>query len=138
MDTRLRRCFTAAAAVAAAAATLALSACMTVVIEARDGQVRVERGFGVLRVELPAAETAITGAVSGTGIAFTPLGWHIGYARQRWAAMGPQCRAVVWLDGTQLDAASRRWLGTLPQVCPLELASAPCSVDEPCNRGEER
>lgn len=112
---------------ALAAGALPLSGCMTVIIEAQDAPVRVERGFGVLRVELPPAETAVSGHLSGAGIAFTPLGWHVGYTSQRWAAMGPQCHAAVWLDGTGLDPEARRWLAGLQQVCTLE-TTAPAAT----------
>lgn len=122
-------------AVGLLAAALGLSACMTVLIQAPDGAVRVEHGLGFLRIELPSTQTAISGAVSGVGMAVTPLGWHVGYARQRWAVMGPQCQAVLWLDSATLDAGTRRWLSALDQVCALDTAVAACPSDGTCRPG---
>ncbi|MDP1533678.1 MAG: hypothetical protein Q8L92_08875, partial [Rubrivivax sp.] len=73
--------------------------------------------------------------VAGVGLAATPLGWHVGYARQRWAVMGPQCSAVLWLDSATLDAETRRWLSRLDQVCALDSAVAACRSDGTCTRG---
>lgn len=118
------------------AAALGLSACMTVVIEARDGPVRIERGVGFLRVELPPAKTVVLGSVSGVGLASTPLGLHVGYARQRWAVMGQDCGAVVWFEGATPNAKEKRWLATLNTVCSIDSVRLVCLSNGTCARGD--
>ena len=98
---------------------LSLSACMTVHIDAGDADLRVVRHVGLLHVEVKAPERAVVGSLSGIGVAGTPLGWSAGYTRQRWAAIGPQCRAVLWIDGP-LDADTRADLERVARVCVLD------------------
>lgn len=79
---------TLSASLAVWAAVLALAGCMNVRIESPGQPVRVVRHVGVLRVEVPAAQQAVVGSLTGVGIAGTPLGWTGGYTRLRWAALG--------------------------------------------------
>lgn len=104
---------------AALLSVVALVGCMTVHIDAGDADLRVVRHVGVLHVELQSPQRAVVGTLSGIGLAGTPLGWSAGYTRQRWAAIGPQCRAVVWLDGP-LDHETRRDLERVARVCLLD------------------
>lgn len=99
------------------AAATASAGCMTVHIDSAGAPVRVVRHFGSLRIELPPADTAVVGTLSGTGIAATPLGWSAGHTRQRWAAVGPQCRAILWLSDAAVGIEARTWLSSLAGVC---------------------
>lgn len=111
---------TLSASLAVWAAVLALAGCMNVRIESPGQPVRVVRHVGVLRVEVPAAQQAVVGSLTGVGIAGTPLGWTGGYARLRWAALGTECRAVVFLEpGAQLDLQARRALAEVAGACLL-------------------
>ena len=98
----------------------ALPGCMTVRIESPAAEVRVLRHVGLLRIELPPHDKALVGALSGFGLAGTPLGWSAGYTRQRWAAMGPQCRAVLWVEQGEVDPATRAALSAVAGVCLAE------------------
>ncbi len=104
---------------AALLSVVALAGCMTVHIDAGDADLRVVRHVGVLHVELQSPQRAVVGTLSGIGLAGTPLGWSAGYTRQRWAAIGPQCRAVVWLDGPP-DRATREDLQGVAGLCLLD------------------
>ena len=97
-----------------------LAGCVTVHIESADAPVRVVRHVGLLQIELAAPEAAIAGSLSGVGLTATPMGWSAGYTRQRWAALGPACRAVVWLDRAPLDAPTRDALAAAAGVCLLD------------------
>ena len=101
-------------------AVAALPGCMTVRIESPAAEVRVLRHVGLLRIELPPHDKALVGALSGFGLAGTPLGWSAGYTRQRWAAMGPQCRAVLWVEQGEVDPATRAALSGVAGVCLVE------------------
>lgn len=97
---------------------------MTVHIESAGVPVQVVRYVGLLKVEVAAADSAVVGDLSGVGIVGTPMGWSAGYTRQRWAALGPECRAVLWTtDATQADAAVRGMLRTAAGAC--EVRSSP-------------
>lgn len=116
------------------AAAMASAGCMTVHLDSGGAPVGVVRHFGVLHVELPRPGAAVVGELSGTGIAATPLGWSAGYTRQRWAAIGPQCRAVVWLADGRIDEPTRSRLSALSGVCLIDDTSvrsaAPITVKE--------
>lgn len=104
---------------AALTGAFALAGCMTLHIDSGDADLRIVRHIGVLHVEVQAPERAVVGSLSGLGLAATPLGWSAGYTRQRWAAMGPQCRAVVWMDGTP-DSTTREELRHVAGLCLLD------------------
>ena len=97
---------------------------MTVHIDAGDARVRTVRHVGYLQIDLASPDQAVVGALSGVGLAATPLGWSAGYTRQRWAAIGPECRAVLWADGADAGARLRDTLATVAGVC---LADDPSS-----------
>lgn len=98
-----------------------LSGCMSLHLQAGDEQVKVIRHVGMLHVELAAPDRAVVGQLSGLGVSVTPLGLVIGHARQRFAAIGPQCRAVLWIDdASTLDEATRRQVEQVAGVCLME------------------
>lgn len=113
-----------AIAIATASVLLAsgLSGCMTVHIEAKDGDVRTVRHAGLLLVQLASPQQAIVGSVSGVGLIGAPLGWSLGYTRQRWAAIGPECRAIAWLEAGDLNEASRAALTRVAGLCLIAAA----------------
>lgn len=104
----------------ALALAIGLAGCVNVHIDAGGGQVRTVQHVGVLRIELADPKQAITGSVSGIGLVGAPLGWSLGYTRQRWALMGKGCRAVVWLAPGGLDELTRNELARAAGVCLIE------------------
>ncbi len=103
-----------------------LSGCMSLHLHAGEDEVKVVRHIGLLHVELAAPERAVVGQLSGLGLSVTPLGLVLGHARQRFAAIGPQCRAVLWIDdASTLDAAARQQIQQLAGVCLLEARATP-------------
>lgn len=98
-----------------------LVGCMTVRIDASGGQVRVIQHVGMLQIEVQPSEAALLGDLHGVGFVASPLGWTVGYTQQRWAAIGPQCRAILWVDGSSaVDDEVRRALVRLAGVCLLD------------------
>jgi hypothetical protein len=93
-----------------------LAGCMTVRIEATDGQITLQRHIGLLRLELPEPNGSVVGTLSGVGLLSTPMGFSAGYTQQRWALIGPLCRAVLWVDG-KVDEHVRRVAQELAGVC---------------------
>ncbi len=106
-------------ALAAVAVMLAsvLAGCVTVHIEAKDGEVRTVRHAGLLSIELAQPQQAIVGSVSGVGLVSAPLGTSLGYTRQRWALIGPSCRAVAWLPPGEVNEKTRDELARAAGVC---------------------
>ena len=103
-----------------------LAGCMTVQIEASDGQVTVLRHMGLLQIEVPQSDRAVVGALQGVGLVSTPMGWTAGYTRQRWAAIGPQCRVVLWVnESATIDEETRHRLSSLAGVCLVEDGEQP-------------
>ena len=115
-----RATMTGLRSIAIAASALALSACVSVRLEGADGDVRIERHLGVLYIALANPRQALVGTVAGVGVVGAPMAWSVGYTRQRWALLGTECRAVVWLPPGEVSAATRAELA----------AAATCLVDE--------
>lgn len=94
---------------------------MTVRIEARDSEVKVVRYFGFLLVDPQHASQGVVGEVRGVGIVGTPMGLSIGYTQQRWVAIGPECRVVLWTEGVlPIDEATKRALIDISGLCLAE------------------
>jgi hypothetical protein len=98
----------------------ALTGCMTVRLESPGSEIQITRHFGLLHIELPVHDQALVGALSGIGLVATPMGWSAGYVRQRWAAMGPRCRAVLFVERGRVDPATRDALSGAAGVCLIE------------------
>lgn len=102
-------------------APLVLVGCMSVHIHAGDTPVAVHRHLGALQVQVGAPERQVVGQLVGLGIAATPMGLTAGYTRQRWAVLGPGCRAVLWVE-EGVDEALRRDLEQVAGVCLVQAA----------------
>lgn len=106
-----------------------VSGCVSVQITDSDGRVHAIQQAGFLKVQMAAPDQAITGSMSGFGVIGAPLGWSVGYTRQRWALLGDGCRAVVWVTpGVALDERTRSELGRVAGVCLLEDAASSFST----------
>ena len=102
-------------------ALICASGCVSVQIIDSDGRVRTIQQAGFLKVQMEAPDQAIVGSLSGFGVIGAPLGWSVGYTRQRSALIGDGCRAVVWVTpGIRLDEDTRSELGQVAGVCLLE------------------
>ena len=108
--------------------TVGLAGCVSVRIDAGGGQVRTFEHVGVLRIELANPQQAITGSVLGVGLVGAPLGWSLGYTRQRWALLGSGCRTVVWLAAGDLDESTRKELARAAGVCLIDDAATASST----------
>lgn len=96
-----------------------LGGCMSVYIIDAAGAVRVERGLGLLRVDAGDPKRTVIGSIDGIGLLADPLGWSVGYTRQRWALLGDDCRAVVWPGPGGLDPQARDALARAAAVCTV-------------------
>lgn len=105
-----------------------LPACVSVQVDTQGQGVRVVRHFGLLQLELPQASRSVVADIRGVGLLSSPLGLTAGYTQQRLAWLGPDCRAVLWLEqGVVLDAATRAELGRLAGLCLVEALPAPAA-----------
>lgn len=104
----------------------ALAGCMTVHLHTGQAEPRVLHHLGWLQVEVPQAERAVVGRLQGVGLVSSPMGISAGYTHQRWAALGPQCRAVLWVQaGAQLADAAQQALHQVAGACLLPEAPSP-------------
>lgn len=100
---------------------LVLFACTTVRIESAldPAAVRVERRWGVVGVHMPGAMPSYVAEVSSLGFSQSPFGWTVGYARQGWAALGDDCRLVVWVASREHLEAARELAAAHAGVCAV-------------------
>lgn len=76
--------------------------CVSVHITDTSGQTQVVRHVGYLQIQVPPG-AAVTGSVAGVGLVGAPLGWSLGYTKQRWALLGRGCAMAVWLPDGRVD-----------------------------------
>lgn len=112
----LRRLAVAAGLIAVGAS----AGCVTLQVVAPDGQVRVTKHLGALLVGLASPDQAIVGTVSGIGVVGAPLGWTLGYTQQRWALIGSDCRALLWVPPDGLAQPLQDDLVRAAGVCLLD------------------
>ena len=95
--------------------------CMTVRVEAGPNDVKIERHWGYLRLDFATPDQMLVAQASGLGLITSPTGTTLGYSRQRFAALGPRCHVVLWIDASSaLDAAARRALEQLSGTCLID------------------
>lgn len=96
-----------------------LLGCTTLRIETGEGQVKVERHWGMLVVRV-GSEAPHAAQLTSLGISNTPLGFTAGFASQTWLHMpGDDCRVVLWIDSAAQLAAAKAWIEAQPQVCSM-------------------
>lgn len=109
------------AAITVSGTMLVLFACTTVRIESAldPAAVRVDRHWGVVAVHMPGAMPSYVAEVSSLGFSQTPFGWTAGYARQGWAALGSECRLVVWVATPEHLEAARALADAQAGLCTV-------------------
>ncbi|WP_159693629.1 hypothetical protein [Cognatazoarcus halotolerans] len=98
---------------------LSLGACTTIRIQTADDTVRIERHWGVLAVEFIEPGASHVAEVSALGLLQSPFGWSAGYSHQSWAALGPECRLVLWVTAPEHIETARRLADSSPGVCAI-------------------
>jgi hypothetical protein len=111
------------------AATLLLSlvalvcGCTTIRVESADDHVRIVRHFGVLAVSVGEPTTSHVAEVTGVGLVRSPWGWSAGYTHQSWAAIGPECRLVIWASTSDQHETARRLADPRTGICVAKALS---------------
>ena len=99
-------------------ATAALcNACTWAEIRSGDGQVHIERHFGVVSLELPPDSRSRVVHLTGVGLISTGFEATLGYADLTLVALGNDCRLVVWFDNEEQIDDLRALLGEISDVC---------------------
>lgn len=100
---------------------LVLAGCTTVRIESAldPAAIRVERHLGVLAVDVPGARPSYVADITSVGFSNGPFGWTVGYARQAWAALGEECRLVLWVINSEQIEAARELANGNPGLCAI-------------------
>ena len=105
-----------------------LSGCTVVHFAGDAANVRVERHFGILRMQVGASTHALIAETTVLGFGSDPLGMTFGFGHSRVAFLPPDCRIVVWNDSV---SAARAWKSALADI------DAQCSVF-PLSTGDAR
>lgn len=100
-----------------------LCGCATVRVESMGQDVRVERQWGVLAVTVGESNASHVAEMTSLGFARGPFGWSAGYTHQSWAALGPECRLVIWVSAAEHLAAARQLANGERGVCVANLGN---------------
>ncbi len=99
------------------ALTLVLNGCASIRVDAGGQAVRVERHWGVLAVTIDHASKSQVADMTALGLVSSPMGWSAGYSRQRWAALGADCRVVIWVTNSEALSSARQFANSKPGIC---------------------
>ena len=97
-----------------------LGGCSSITITEGDGTTRVDHAFGFARVEVTPGGQAVTARIESLGISDGPAGLGIGVSRQEFAAMGEECRVVLWVKDEKAARALIPRLDELNNICVIE------------------
>lgn len=104
-------------ALRAGLAVLALSSCTVVEITDPEGATSIERRFGLTSIAIEPERAAVVASLRSFGLASTPLGFTAGYAAHQLAALGEDCRVVLWVENEQQRAAVEQLAATAKEIC---------------------
>lgn len=96
------------------------NACTWVEIHSGDGQVHVERHFGVVSLELAPDTRSRVVRLTSVGLVSTGFEATVGYADLTLVALGNDCRLVVWLYNEEQIDELRRLAGEISDACVME------------------
>lgn len=96
-----------------------LPGCTTVHITGPDGELRVERHFGLVSIELAPDTHAVVAEVDSLGYQSGPLGVSLGWGRGTYAALPADCTLVVWLERPEQAENLRQLLGDPKGLCVI-------------------
>lgn len=96
------------------------NACTRVEIQSGDGQIHVERHFGVVSLQLPPDTRSRVVHLTSVGLVRTGFEATVGYADLTLVALGNDCRLVVWLDNEEQIDELRRLAGKISDACVMQ------------------
>lgn len=95
----------------------ALVGCAEVTVQSGNGQVRVERHFGILSIDLNPGTDAQLLKSTGFGLMQHGRGVTFGYQDMELAILGADCRLVLWIENRAQLVDVRELLGNRSDLC---------------------
>lgn len=105
--------------VASLALAVACAGCTVIEISDSKGATRIERTFGFATITIQPNPESVVAKVRSFGVADTPFGFTAGYAAQDFAAVGEDCRVILWLKNTRQLSALKSLVADLNHVCVI-------------------
>jgi hypothetical protein len=96
---------------------IAALGCTVVRVEASGDDVRIERYFGIVSIELNPSKGPATAEMRSVGLAGSPFGLQLGWASQSFTALPPSCYVALWIDERGIDRDLEETLRKIDQVC---------------------
>ncbi len=94
-----------------------LGACSVIQVVQKDGAVKVERSFGMVSIQVCPKNEGLVTSLTSFGIASTPLGITIGFARETLALLPETCKVAMWIDDERPLGRLEALVGPLKEVC---------------------
>ena len=91
--------------------------CTSISISQGDGITRIDRSLGFARVEITPGTRAVSARIDALGLSDTPVGIGVGISRQEFAALGEDCRVVIWVESAEAADALAPRLRDLNNLC---------------------
>ena len=95
-----------------------LSSCTIIEVKSEGQEARIERTFGLTRLQLWPKSAPIVAKIKSFGFLDSPLGATLGYSEQVMAILPPSCRVVFWVESQeQFDRIKA--VVDIEDICPV-------------------
>lgn len=78
---------------------------------------KISRSFGVIKVDLNPNTNITLAEISGLGYLTSPLGTTVGFTKSNFAALGENCRLILWVKDDNQVLKLKNILGNLENLC---------------------
>ena len=82
-------------------------------------ETKVERGVGVVKINMNADANSFFTELKGVGFASTPMGTSIGFMRHEFAVVNDSCKLIVWIENKQEIDNLKELIGDTENICTL-------------------
>ena len=102
-----------------ALAVFGLVACARIEIREADGQLKIERHFGVISIRLEPGTAAQVVESNGIGVMSDGRALVVGYFDSHLALLGSDCRVVLWIEEREHLVTAHELFGGDTEVCAI-------------------
>ncbi len=92
-------------------------ACSIIQVVQRDGALNIERSFGMVSIQVCPKNDGLVTSLTSFGIAFTPLGKTIGFAKETLALLPGSCKVAMWINDERQLSRFESLVGPLKEIC---------------------
>ena len=82
-------------------------------------ETKIERGIGVVKINMNPNADSFLVELKGVGLASTPMGTSIGFISQEFAVVTDSCKLILWVEKRQDLENLQELIGDSENICTL-------------------